>query len=271
MSKLFVTDLDGTLLNSKHKISDKNLKALYRLKEEGYDIAFCSGRVLESVKKIGQKAGIKPYYIANNGAVVASEDEIIFEKPIAHDKLSYIIDETLKRNYDFHMYDLDTYYSNRCDKKRLSHLRIEGTDKYQINIICREDILDYILDKQIPIYKIMIHLNFANDLEFKKILENYGGLYLAMSGAKAGDVMSLGVSKALGIEKLISFLDRDYEKIVCIGDHENDIPMLEMADFAIAMGNAIEKTKKTSDWVTKSNDQDGFYYAVMHLLEGERK
>lgn len=271
MSKLFVTDLDGTLLNNDHLISEKNLKALYMLKDAGYDLAFCSGRVLESIKKIAGTTGLKPYFIANNGAVVSSDKDLIFDKPIPYEKLEFVIEEALKRGYNFHMYDLDTYYSNVYEPSKLAHLRMEDSDEYQIKVVCREDILAYVRQENISIYKVMLHLNFANDMEFKKVLEDCGGLYLAMSGSTSADVMSEGVSKADGIKKLISSLGKNYEKIVCIGDHENDICMLEMADIGIAMGNAIENTKKKSDWVTKSNDQDGLYFAVEHILEGERK
>lgn len=270
MAKLFVSDLDGTLLNSNHQISDKNLIGLKLLKDNGYDIAFCSGRVLESVKNIGLKSGVNPYYIANNGAVIAKNQEVIYDNPLPYDKLKMIVDLALDKKYGFHMYDKDTYYSNVFEEDKLSHLKIEGTDKYQINVVCREDVVDYVIDNQIPIYKIMLHMKFSQDLDLTSALNHSGGLYLAMSGDESSDIMCEGVSKAQAVKKLISHLNRDYEKIVCIGDHENDIPMIEMADIGIAMGNGIDEIKEKSDRITKSNNEDGFYYAVKYILEGEK-
>lgn len=270
MAKLFVTDLDGTLLNSSHQISDKNLEALQMLKEADYDIAFCSGRVLKSVRNLGKKSKIKPYYIANNGAIIATDKKVIFDSPLAYDKLKMIIDLALDKGYGFHMYDRDTYYSNIFEEDKLEHLRLEGSDEYQVNVVCREDVLDYILENHIPIYKIMLHMKFSNDKELTDFLTKSGGLYLAMSGVDSSDIMCEGVSKANAVNLLISYLDKEYEKIVCIGDHENDIPMIKSADIGIAMDNAIEELKETSDWVTKSNDQDGFYHAVKYVLEKEK-
>lgn len=270
MAKLFVIDLDKTLLNSNHEISEKNLFGLKLLKSNGYDVAFCSGRVLESVRKIGLKSSINPYHIANNGAIISVDQKIIYEKPLAYDKLKLIVDLALKKGYGFHMYDKDTYYSNAYVKDRLKHLRDEKSDEYQIKVICQEDIMDYIIGNEIAIYKIMLHMNFSKDIQLRKYLDKLGGLYLSMSGDNSSDIMSQGVSKGEAVKRLISFLDKDYKKIVCIGDHENDISMIEIADIGIAMANGVEEIKKKSDWITKSNDEDGFYYAVKYVLEGEK-
>jgi len=53
---------------------------------------------------------------------------------------------------------------------------------------------------------------------------------------------------------------------MAIGDNNNDLPMLEYAGTAVAMGNAIEKIKEQADFVTRSNDQDGVAHALRQLL-----
>ena len=49
--KCFSIDLDGTLLNSKHEISDENNKVLQELQEQGHSIIFNTGRAVEDVIK----------------------------------------------------------------------------------------------------------------------------------------------------------------------------------------------------------------------------
>lgn len=60
--------------------------------------------------------------------------------------------------------------------------------------------------------------------------------------------------------------------IAAIGDSENDIPMLEAADYAICMGNGTPATKEKADYVTTSLDQDGLYnaFAWLGLFEPEK-
>ncbi|WP_337960889.1 HAD family hydrolase [Caloramator sp. mosi_1] len=50
--KLIVSDLDGTLLNSKHEISKQNIRALRAAKENGYEIAIATGRIYTDVLNI---------------------------------------------------------------------------------------------------------------------------------------------------------------------------------------------------------------------------
>ena len=56
------------------------------------------------------------------------------------------------------------------------------------------------------------------------------------------------------------------DEVMAIGDNNNDLPMLEYAGTAVAMGNAIEKIKEQADFVTRSNDQDGVAHALRQLL-----
>ena len=93
MDKLFISDLDGTLLNENHRVRKLSKKALKMLGEAGYDIALCSGRVLKSVEAIGKEAGLDQVFsIANNGAVISYEGEILFSCPIEEPKVRHIID-----------------------------------------------------------------------------------------------------------------------------------------------------------------------------------
>lgn len=269
MNKLFVSDLDGTLLDSNHLVSEKNIEALYLLKDKGYDLAFCSGRVLQSVKLIAKSIGLEGYYIGNNGAIISNEKQILFQNPIPKDKLRALVEIAERRNYGYHMYDEKTYFSNKFEEDRVSHLLVDKDNPERVKILCREDILEYLIDNDIPIFKLMYHMSFFDDLETYEEAKSLGGLYLAMSGHNSADIMKEGSNKGLAIDKLQEALGKEYDKIVAIGDHENDIPMLERSHIAIAMGNAIDQVKSKSDYVTDLNTNDGLYKAVKYVLEGE--
>ena len=51
-----------------------------------------------------------------------------------------------------------------------------------------------------------------------------------------------------------------------MGDYENDIPMLQAAGYAVAMGNASDKVKEVADFVTKTNEESGVAWAMEHFL-----
>ena len=76
------------------------------------------------------------------------------------------------------------------------------------------------------------------------------------------EIMNKDVSKPKAIEKLLSLYDIDSSEIVAIGDNYNDADMLKYAGVGIAMGNAPDKVKLVSDFITLSNDEDGIVTAV---------
>jgi hydroxymethylpyrimidine pyrophosphatase-like HAD family hydrolase len=52
---------------------------------------------------------------------------------------------------------------------------------------------------------------------------------------------------------------------MAFGDGENDSAMLQFVGCGIAMGNAVEATKESADYITDSVDQDGIWNALVAL------
>ena len=69
-------------------------------------------------------------------------------------------------------------------------------------------------------------------------------------------------SKGVAVEKLVKHLDIQREKVICIGDSYNDLPMLRFAGMGVAMGNAQQEVKEMADYVTASNDEDGIVNVI---------
>lgn len=78
-----------------------------------------------------------------------------------------------------------------------------------------------------------------------------------------------GVDKGSALRKLCRLLDVDPKRVLAIGDSENDIPMMQAAGFAIAMGNANEHVKAVADWIAPSIDEDGAAVALRRWVLGE--
>jgi Cof subfamily protein (haloacid dehalogenase superfamily) len=71
------------------------------------------------------------------------------------------------------------------------------------------------------------------------------------------EFMPKGITKAYGISLLAKDLGIEQEEVMCIGDEENDLPMIEYAGIGVAMANAISRVKEIADVVTDSNEEDG--------------
>ena len=71
-----------------------------------------------------------------------------------------------------------------------------------------------------------------------------------------------GCSKGTALEKLTALLNMDMENTMCFGDNENDRDMIIKAGIGVAMANGEEGVKSAADYITKSNNEDGFAEAV---------
>ena len=76
------------------------------------------------------------------------------------------------------------------------------------------------------------------------------------------EVLPRGANKGQGVKTLLSQMNIVPEKVMAIGDANNDIEMLKYAGFAVAMGNASDALKAVADEVVGTNDEDGVAQAL---------
>jgi hypothetical protein len=90
---------------------------------------------------------------------------------------------------------------------------------------------------------------------------------VALSQAYYLDVTHIKANKAEALRTIAASCGVPLSECVAIGDGGNDAVMLKTAGYAIAMGNAVDSVKKAADFVTTSNEDEGFSHAIEHILE----
>jgi len=70
----------------------------------------------------------------------------------------------------------------------------------------------------------------------------------------------------VGVKALADYLHLSANEVMAIGDQENDLAMIEYAGTGVAMGNAIDQLKAISQFVTKTNMEDGVAVAIQKLV-----
>lgn len=83
-----------------------------------------------------------------------------------------------------------------------------------------------------------------------------------------GAVMILppGVNKATGLHALLKSLNMSTHNTVAVGDAENDSALLQTAECAVAVGNALPSLKQSADWVTDSPSSRGVAELIDRLI-----
>ena len=80
------------------------------------------------------------------------------------------------------------------------------------------------------------------------------------------EATAAGVDKGTGLKRLCDYLKVKPENVMALGDQANDMPMLKYAGLGVAMGNAVDYTKKHADEITADCDHDGVAVAISKIL-----
>lgn len=264
--KCFSIDLDGTLLNSSGGISDSNLAVLHELKNAGHHIIINTGRALDDVISFVALRNLECPIITINGTVLYSEKlEILFEAslplltykeifPVLKSLGLWVMVYTNHGGFPFrypavkHLSDdeIEPLFAGYNYEQMFEY---EDLLIYKVMGVSRHNKTEKIKEAEQLISKLDLEISMAsshpNNLEFTSLLANKGA----------------------AIERYQQIQNIKFDEIFTFGDGGNDVPQFKVATTAVAMGNAPILIQKEADIVTKTNDEDGFAYAVRNLLQ----
>ena len=118
--KLIALDIDGTLINSSHQLTDGVKKAIKKAKERGVKVVLCTGRPLKGVEQFLDELNLKEegdYAATFNGALV---QDTFTKNPVSHLTLKYedlvdLYNLSLEVGSRSHFYDTKTLYTFNRD------------------------------------------------------------------------------------------------------------------------------------------------------------
>ena len=262
MKTLYVTDLDGTLLNQAAKVSEYSIAVINRLVEKGMLFTYATARSLVSASVATKGLSTKIPVIAYNGAFIIKPDtgEVLHSVKFTAEEMKdareliqsngisplvySIIDgvERLSWDIDRENAGIRNYLSRRQGDKRLRPLQgdkglYDGDIFYFTCVGDSEELL--------PLYD-TVRTDDRYVCHFQK--ELYQPEYFC-------EIMPALTTKARAIAKLKEIWSCD--RIVSFGDAVNDIPMFHISDECYAVENAVAELKALATGIIASNEQDG--------------
>lgn len=263
--KLFLTDLDGTLLGKEAGISDGAKSAVKKLKEEGYAIVLASGRHPDMMKYVARALDLDMPVIGCNGAVIKDlkHNQVLSMNEMPRGVARDCYHLAMVYGIPVWIYAEDGIYyvqpSPRLDRMRGKNDALCADDRFYIRRIASLDEVTSRVIKILMIFEEHAHLKPI----LHKRLETMADLTVCESHRFLLDIMAPGMDKKHGMDY---FRKEGYNHFVAIGDSENDQGMIGEADIGIAMGNASQKVKDVASYITASNEEEGFAKAVAHIL-----
>ena len=272
--KMICIDMDGTLLNSKKKLSEVNKIALKKAFDEGVHIIICTGRNSRSALYFANEIGIKSAAIANNGAIVMDEDGdvLIFKEALEKEQCQKILEISRKYKTVPNFHALGKIYLNSKFRMFVNNIFFNRNvpEKYKIQSIYLKEKSAWtsLFDEKTEIFGKCIMLDPSRE-KLKKLqgeLDTTNMFETTYSGKYCLEINSKGVSKGRAVRILGEHYGIKQEEIICIGDNGNDISMIKYAGLGVAMKNGTQAVKDVSDYITDTNDNNGVAKVVEKFI-----
>jgi Cof subfamily protein (haloacid dehalogenase superfamily) len=262
MIKLIVLDLDGTLLNSQHQISEKTAAAIGKAQSQGVQIMLATGKTRYSGEHIIKRFNLTTHGIYLQGASVHLHDGGIH----ANTTLSPEVARRIITFAEDRGFDVAAYSGQRILSRTVSPGAKELHELYHEplpeavgplqNVASGTPINKLLLIKQNDPRKIRaLRWQLSMQLNPKEA-------HMTQALPDMLEILPPNISKGGALKSLLKDLGIKPEEVMAMGDAENDLEMIELVGIGIAMGNAVDKLKDAADYVVASNDEDGVAEAI---------
>lgn len=265
MSNIFlITDMDGTLLPKSKILNPADIEAINEFRKCGGSFSIASGRSLQSASQYFGDLQIDMPVILFNGGVVydCKKKENVFAEflhPSAYEitvdaikmfpgigceidteSMVYVVNENEAEKYHIDM----SYKKNEYINTNLTQITKNGW----LKILFADE------PKEIERFKDYILSKTYNDVDFVTSSKTYF------------EMLPKGCSKGGALKKLIDTYKLNDYIIAAVGDYNNDLAMLEVADISIAPSNAVDKVKESVDFITESSCDEGCIAEAIHYI-----
>ena len=260
--KIVFSDIDGTLLNSEHKMLDGTKYAIQKLHEKDIPFVIISARSPSGIYPILEENGFTCPIICYSGALILDENKNTvyssgFNREIAGKVISFIE----KENFDccWNLYSGDNWIvKDKSDERVITEENIVKTEAVSGSVES--------LSIDAKIGKILCICNpDKTDAIEDKIKKNFPDLSVVKSFHTMIEIMAPGITKGSAVLELCRLWNIDVKRAVAFGDNFNDVEMLEVVGFPFLMENAPDELKRRFTNITESNNDEGIYKALVNM------
>ncbi|MBH0154919.1 HAD family phosphatase [Fictibacillus sp. 5RED26] len=283
--KLIAIDMDGTLVNRQLKVTKENSETIKEAVNDGHHVVIATGRSYDEAKHTLEDADLHLPLICVNGAEIRSEGwEILSSIPLKfeqYEDIKKILDEE-----DIY-YELYTSKGTFTDDREKAYEVMkdivltsnpEATDddvqkaalrRFRLGLVSVVGDFDKLLSENgIEVYKFLAFSADTAKLQRAfQHLKSVESLAVSASADNNLEITNSEAQKGVAVKRYAELKGISLTDTMAIGDNYNDVSMLEVAGFPVAMGNAVDEVKEMAAFVTKENDASGVSFAIKKFLE----
>ncbi|PXY38805.1 haloacid dehalogenase [Flavobacterium cheongpyeongense] len=265
--KVVVSDLDGTLLNPQHQISDYTKSIFQELHNQGYLIVVATGRHHLDAMAIIETLEVPVYLVSSNGARIHSpEKEQLFSFNLDSDVVKAALNVEIDPEITVVLFKENVWQTNKMSEK---------LNAFQAKLRYHPELVDYKTLEDFDAIKIFFSCDNHEKLVQLKdaVLEKSSEhLHHAFSLPTCLEFMDKSIDKAVAIERVLERKGFSLKEAVSFGDGFNDVQMLSASGKGLIMENAPALLKETLPdlEIIKTNAEDGVaQYIASKILDKE--
>lgn len=258
---LVVSDIDGTLLDDKKQLTPGAPGAVQRLYRAGIRFTIASARPPRMTRDLVRKLEVREPLACFNGALFVRPDETMLRKlPMSPLDAQKVADDISQHGFDLWVWtDIDWYVSNPTGPHVAHHEDEMGRKATPLPT------------RDLSKFDVLKLVGVSDDHDaLAKAEQEVGALSASISATRSSayylDVTDIKANKGEVVVTLSQMLNIPTEQIVTIGDMSTDALMFHKSGISIAMGNALNDLKAQATYVTRTNQEDGFAYAMDHFI-----
>lgn len=260
--RLFVSDVDGTLVRTDKSLAQATIDAAGRLKQASVTMTLISARPPSGILPIARMLGITaPIGAFNGGTLAMPSGDILTARHLSAEASRKAVDIVMASGAAIWVFADGKWFASDDTNPHVPHEKraamvdpVVGTDFEALH--GRIDKIVGVSDDAALIAKLEADQKAAigNDAE------------ISCSQTYYCDITHPLANKGDGIIALAAAIGVPLAETAAIGDMPNDLPMLHKAGMGIAMGQAPAVVKAAADWISASNDEDGVAKAIERIL-----
>ena len=263
---IIFSDIDGTLLNSAHRITPRTKEAITCVQEQGIPFVIVTARGITGTYPMLEQNDIACPVVTYSGGVILDRDRSVvyhhgFSKKTAQDVVEFIE----RRGFDltWSAYAFEDWVSPRKDDERLRN------EERIVMAEAREGDIASIAHDEVQ--KLLLICDPAQTVGIEGELRGrFPELAVMRSSNILIEVMPRGTNKANAVRTLCELWGADPADALAFGDSHNDMPMLKAVGKGYLMANAPEELRAVFPRQTTDNDHDGIARAfIAEGLVGE--
>ncbi len=277
MRKLFIFDIDGTLMNDQREVLPATVTALQKAHDAGHIIGVVTGRSFNQLETLLHTLPFLDFVGTINGGIVSmiqTRQDYILATPVPTEVVKGMlkIAQTIKR--EFHATNAKNsyrfYFGNNPE------IEVQDPKFFQIG---NKDVVyqDFATCEDAIMHEEFFHVvvKCESDLcqqQLKLVQQSFGKNEAVDVVCSSGCCIECDAA-GMGKDKAIKFIQQKYQipnyYTYFFGDSGNDIKALDYVENGIAMGNAFETVKKHAKYIIGDHNSNAIHDFVMNIINYE--